>query len=88
MSEALAALALVSGDELAGSPALLVEDGAAPVAQGAARVVLALALVLLHLGIILMPCFRQGDHRHTQESIFYQFLEGESETRKNVHFDF
>ena len=67
MSEALAALALVSGDELAGSPALLVEDGAAPVAQGAARVVLALALVLLHLGIILTPCFRQGDHRHTQE---------------------
>ena len=59
MAEALAALALVAGDELAGAPALLVEDGAALVAQGAARVVLALALVLLHGGIILMPCFRQ-----------------------------
>ena len=50
MSEALAALALVAGDELAGAPALLVEDGAALVAQRAARVVLALARVLLQRG--------------------------------------
>ena len=53
MSEALTALALVAGDELAGAPALLVEDGAALVAQGAAGVVLALALVLLNKGIII-----------------------------------
>ena len=47
VAEALAALALVAGDELAGAPALLVEDGAALVAEGTAGVVLALALVLL-----------------------------------------
>ena len=47
MSEALAPLALVSGDELSRAPSLLVEDWAALVAERAARVVLALALVLL-----------------------------------------
>ena len=50
MSEALAALALVAGDELARAPALLVEHGAALVAEWAAGVVLALALVLLRRG--------------------------------------
>ena len=52
MSEALAALALVAGDELARAPALLVEHGAALVAEWAAGVVLALALVLLQRGLI------------------------------------
>ena len=47
VAEALAALALVAGDELAWAPALLVEDGAALVAEGTAGVVLALALVFL-----------------------------------------
>ena len=47
VSEALAPLALVSGDELSRAPSLLVEDWAALVAERAARVVLALALVLL-----------------------------------------
>ena len=50
MAVALAALALVAGDELSGAPALLVEHGAALVAERAAGVVLALALVLLRRG--------------------------------------
>ena len=47
MAEALAALALVGRDELAGPPPLLVVHGAAFVAQRAAGVVAALALVVL-----------------------------------------